>query len=45
MDVDIDRDQDTAEADAILRSHDEWAAIGRPGAVTHDEFMAELLRG
>ncbi len=45
MDVDIDRDLDTAEADAIMRSYREWAAAGRPGAVSHDEFMAELLRG
>jgi hypothetical protein len=44
-DMDIDRDLDTAEADAIMRSHREWAAAGRPGAVSHDEFMAELLRG
>jgi hypothetical protein len=49
MDIDtgigIDADRDTAEADAIMCSHREWAAVGRPGAVSHDEFMAELLHG
>jgi len=45
MDIDTDTDRDTAEADAILRSYREWAAVGRPGAVSHDEFMAELLHG
>jgi hypothetical protein len=45
MDIDTGIDRDTAEADAIMRSYREWTAAGRPGAVSHDEFMAELLRG
>ena len=36
-------DLDAAEADAVLQGHDEWVAAGRPGAKSHEEFMAELL--
>jgi hypothetical protein len=38
-------DLDVAEADAIMQGYREWAAAGRPGAVSHDEAMAQLLRG
>ena len=38
-------DLDAAEADAVLKAHDEWVAAGRPGAMSHEEFMAELLGG
>lgn len=38
-------DLDAAEADAVLRSHREWVAVGRPGALSHEEAMAELLGG
>jgi hypothetical protein len=34
-----------AEIEATLAAHREWAAAGRPGAVSHDEVMAELLSG
>lgn len=34
-----------AEIEATLAAHREWAAAGRPGAVSHDEAMAELLSG
>jgi hypothetical protein len=37
------QDLDTAEADAVLEQHREWVAAGRPGAMPHEEFMAELL--
>jgi hypothetical protein len=33
-----------AEADAALAEHRAWVAAGRPGAVSHEEAMAELLR-
>jgi hypothetical protein len=33
-----------AEIEATLATHDEWVA-GRPGAVSHEEAMAELLGG
>jgi hypothetical protein len=33
-----------AEIEATLAAHDEWVAAGRPGAVSHEEAMAELLR-
>jgi len=33
-----------AEADAALAEHRVWVAAGRPGAVSHEEAMAELLR-
>jgi len=36
---------EAAEADAVLEAHREWVAAGRPGAVSHDEAMAELLGG
>ena len=38
-------DLDAAEADAVMQGHDEWVAAGRPGAMSNDEFMAELLGG
>jgi hypothetical protein len=34
-----------AEIEATLASYREWAAAGRPGAVSHEEAMAELLGG
>jgi hypothetical protein len=36
---------EAAEADAMLQTHREWVAAGRPGAVSHEEAMAELLGG
>jgi hypothetical protein len=36
--------EDDAEADAALAEHRAWVAAGRPGAVSHEEAMAELLR-
>ena len=38
-------DLDAAEADAVLEGHRGWVAAGRPGAMSHEEFMAELLGG
>jgi hypothetical protein len=38
-------DLEAAEADAVLQAHDEWVAAGRPGTMSHEEFMAELLGG
>ena len=39
-----DADPDEAAiAAAALREYREWAAAGRPGAVSHEEAMAELL--
>ncbi len=32
-----------AEIEATLAGYREWAAAGRPGAVSHEEAMAELL--
>jgi hypothetical protein len=32
-----------AEIEATLTAHQEWVAAGRPGAVSHEEAMAELL--
>jgi len=32
-----------AEEEATLAAHQEWVAAGRPGAVSHEEAMAELL--
>ena len=32
-----------AEIEATLAAHQEWVAVGRPGAVSHEEAMAELL--
>jgi len=34
---------EAAEIQATLAAHREWVAAGRPGAVSHDEAMAELL--
>ena len=34
-----------AEIEATLAAHREWVAAGRPGAVSHEEAMAELLNG
>jgi hypothetical protein len=38
-------DLDAAEADAVLQGHQEWVAVGCPGALSHEEVMAELLGG
>jgi len=38
-------DLDVAEADAIMQGYREWAAAGRPGAVSHEEAMKQLLGG
>jgi hypothetical protein len=32
-----------AEVEAVLAAHDEWVAAGCPGALSHEEVMAELL--
>jgi hypothetical protein len=32
-----------AEVEAALSAHREWVAAGRPGAVSHEEAMAEFL--
>jgi hypothetical protein len=32
-----------AEIETTLAAHREWVAAGRPGAVSHQEAMAELL--
>jgi hypothetical protein len=32
-----------AEVEATLAAHREWVAAGRPGAVSHQKAMAELL--
>ena len=34
---------ESAEIETTLAVHREWVAAGRPGAVSHDEAMAELL--
>ena len=34
-----------AEIEATLTAHRAWVAAGRPGAVSHEEAMAELLGG
>jgi hypothetical protein len=34
-----------AEIEATLAGHREWVAAVRPGAVSHEEAMAELLGG
>ena len=34
---------ESAEIETTLAAHDEWVAAGRPGAVSHDEAMAELI--
>lgn len=36
---------ETAEMEATLAGHREWVAAGRPGAVSHEEAMAELFSG
>lgn len=36
---------DEAEAAAVSAALDEWEAAGRPGAKSHEEFMAEILGG
>jgi hypothetical protein len=33
------------EVEATLAAHREWVKADRPGAVSHDEAMAELLGG
>jgi hypothetical protein len=33
-----------ADVEATLAAYREWVAAGRPGAVLHEEAMAELLR-
>ncbi len=38
-------DLDVAEAEAVMRGYREWAAAGRPGAMSHEEAMDELLGG
>ena len=32
-----------ADVEATLAAHREWVSAGRPGAVSHEEAMAELL--
>jgi hypothetical protein len=34
-----------AEIEATLTAHRAWVAAGRPGALSHEEAMAELLGG
>jgi len=34
---------EAVEIEATLADHREWVAAGRPGAVSHEEAMAELL--
>jgi hypothetical protein len=34
---------DEADAAAAAAELDEWEAAGRPGAKSHEEFMAELF--
>ena len=36
---------EAADIETTLAAHREWVAAGRPGAVSHDEAMAELLDG
>jgi hypothetical protein len=45
MQSEADLDAAEAEADAIMGRYREWAAAGRPGAISHEEAMAELLGG
>jgi len=35
--------REEAEIEATLAAHDEWVADGCPGALSHEEVMAELL--
>lgn len=32
-----------AEIEAAITAHDEWVAAGRPGEMSHEEFMAEMF--
>jgi hypothetical protein len=34
-----------AEIETTLATHDEWVAAGCPGALSHEEVMADLLGG
>jgi hypothetical protein len=34
-----------AEIETTLAAHREWVAQGRPGAVSHEQAMADLLAG
>ncbi len=34
---------ESAEVETTLATHREWAAAGRPGAVSHDQAMSELV--
>ena len=34
---------ESAEIETTLAAHRQWAAAGRPGAVSHEQAMAELL--
>jgi hypothetical protein len=34
---------ESADIESTLAAHGEWVASGRPGAVSHDQVMAELL--
>jgi hypothetical protein len=36
---------DSAEIETTLAAHRQWAAAGRPGAVSREQAMAELLAG
>jgi len=36
---------ESAEIESTLAAHREWVAAGRPGAVSHELAMAELLGG
>jgi hypothetical protein len=35
--------REDAEIEVVLAVHDEWVAAGCPGALSHEEVMAELL--
>ena len=34
-----------AEIDAAIAEHEAWKAAGRPGLMSHEEFMAEVFGG
>ncbi len=34
---------ESAEIETTLAAHRDWAAAGRPGAVSHEQVMAELV--
>ena len=36
-------DLEEAEIEATLAAYQEWVAAGQPGAMSHEEAMAELL--